>query len=143
MAGLWAHYISGFFIRAYKERAKGTVLIPSSVFDLETLLQYFVVQKAMMIFNGYLKKDPRRVIIAQAMLREVLQPQAEEVVVATAGPGDAPTAAAETGNAAAAGTGAAGYGVAAAGAGGVAVAPAETVAEPKPADVEAEKVVQH
>jgi len=81
MAGFWARYISGFFIRAYKERAKGTILIPSSAFDFETLLQYFVVQKAMTIFNGYLKKDPQRVIIAQAMLREVLRPQNEEAAI--------------------------------------------------------------
>ncbi|HEV2482477.1 MAG TPA: maltose alpha-D-glucosyltransferase [Puia sp.] len=80
MAGFWAHYISGFFMRAYKERAKGTILIPASAFDFETLLQYFVVQKAMTIFNGYLRKDPKRVIIAQAMLREVLRPQTEAVV---------------------------------------------------------------
>jgi hypothetical protein len=38
-------------------------------------LQYFVVQKAMIIFNGYLKREPQRLVIPQTMLREVLQPQ--------------------------------------------------------------------
>jgi maltose alpha-D-glucosyltransferase/alpha-amylase len=127
MAGFWAHYISGFFIRAYKERAKGTILIPNRAFDFETLLQYFVVQKAMTIFNGYLKKDPRRVIIAQAMLREVLRPAADEMV---AQPAAAETLAepkltpAEVKSE-------------------PKPAPAETVSEPKPADVQAEKEVQH
>lgn len=125
MAGFWAHYLSGIFIRAYKERAKGTSLIPASAFDFETLLQYFVVQKAMTIFNGYLKKDAKRVIIAQTMLRAVLQPQTTEAV---APPGAAPQAAAPEAKLTA---------------GEVATeakaAPAETVSEPKPADVEAEK----
>jgi maltose alpha-D-glucosyltransferase/alpha-amylase len=120
MAGFWAHYLSGFFIRAYKERAQGSVLIPASAWDFETLLQYFVVQKAMTIFNGYLKKDPRRLIIPQAMLREVLQPQREEVLETVK-----PSAAA------------------AASAPAPAPAPEAQVAEPKPADVIAEKSVQH
>jgi maltose alpha-D-glucosyltransferase/alpha-amylase len=130
MAGLWAYYISGFFIRAYKEKAKGSGLIPSSSFDFETLLQYFVVQKAMTIFNASLKKDPRRVVIAQTMLREVLRPQTEEVVrpvgaaAATVGPA-ATSVAAPVMPAV------------------VKVAPAEAVTEPKPADVEAEKAEQH
>jgi maltose alpha-D-glucosyltransferase/alpha-amylase len=111
MAGGWAHYISGFFVRAYKDRAAGSILLPASAEDFETLLQYFVVQKAMIIFNGYLKKDPQRLVIPQTLLREVLQP------------GEAMTAG--TGEGA----------VKAAGAGKGAVKPATEAAEPKPADV--------
>jgi maltose alpha-D-glucosyltransferase/alpha-amylase len=134
MAGYWAHYISGFFIRAYKERAKGTVLIPSRALDFETLLQYFVVQKAMTIFNGYLKKDARRVIIAQAMLREVL-PQNEEEATAAAAPGAAMAGAKHTpAETVAPSTETVSEPVAVS---------AETVSEPKPADVEAEKAVPH
>jgi maltose alpha-D-glucosyltransferase/alpha-amylase len=129
MAGYWAHYLCGFFIRAYKERAKGTVLIPSSAFDFETLLQYFVVQKAMTIFNAYLKKDPRRIIIAQTMLREVLPPQTEDVAVAAAA-GSRDAAAGSVATPAETGT-------------ALKPASAETVTEPKPADIEAEKVEQH
>src|SRR6201999_4131976 len=58
MAAYWAHYISGIFIGAYKETAKGSILIPASDEDFEALLQYFLVQKAMTIFNSYLKNDP-------------------------------------------------------------------------------------
>lgn len=131
MAGIWAHYMSGFFIRAYKEKAKGTMLIPPSAFDFETLIQYFVVQKAMTIFNSYLKKDPKRVIIAQTMLREVLRPQTEEVVTEPA----VGSASAATGPALASSGGAASPAE-------IKPVPAEQVAEPKPADVEAEKAVQ-
>ena len=132
MAGVWAHYISGFFIRAYKDRAKGSLLIPASGEDFETLLQYFVVQKAMTIFNGYLKKDPQRLVIPQTLLREILAGSAAEAVpvvpekavsadVATkVAPVDAATKAAS--------------------ADAVAKA-AEEIVEPKPADIVAEKTV--
>jgi maltose alpha-D-glucosyltransferase/alpha-amylase len=79
MAGLWAHYVCGFFIRAYKERAKGSVLLPAQQGDFELLLQYFLVQKAIYIFNGYLKRDPQRSIIPMTMLRSVLRTQPDMV----------------------------------------------------------------
>jgi maltose alpha-D-glucosyltransferase/alpha-amylase len=133
MAGLWAHYISGFFVRAYKERAAGSVLLPASAEDFEALLQYFVVQKAMIIFNGYLKREPERLVIPQTLLREVLQPQ-------DAVAGDGSAAGPQT---------FAGPAVNVAGApppvkakAAPTVEPAEEVAEPKPADVMAEVVEQ-
>jgi maltose alpha-D-glucosyltransferase/alpha-amylase len=87
MAGLWAHYVSGFFIRAYKERVKGSSLIPVQEQDFEMMLQYFLVQKAIYSFNGYLKKDPQRLIIPQTILRSVLraQPDATTEVPAAGG----------------------------------------------------------
>ncbi|HEV2353168.1 MAG TPA: alpha-amylase, partial [Puia sp.] len=73
MAAFWAHYISGFFIRAYRERVKGSALLPSSEADFELMLQYYVVQKATNIFNAYLKHDPTRLVIPMTMLRSVLR----------------------------------------------------------------------
>ncbi len=73
MAGLWAHFVSGFFIRAYKERAKGTALIPEQQADFELLLQFFVVQKAITLFNHGLKRDTKRLMIPTTMLRSVLR----------------------------------------------------------------------
>jgi maltose alpha-D-glucosyltransferase/alpha-amylase len=81
MATFWAQYISGFFVRAYKEKAAGSSLIPSSSADFGILLQYFVVQKAMTIFNAYLKKDPKKLMIPQMMLRTVLPTRPEPVPV--------------------------------------------------------------
>jgi maltose alpha-D-glucosyltransferase/alpha-amylase len=79
MAGLWAHYVCGFFIRAYKERAKGSTLLPAQEGDFELMLQYFLVQKAITIFNGCLKHDPQRLIIPVTMLRSVLRTQPDTV----------------------------------------------------------------
>jgi maltose alpha-D-glucosyltransferase/alpha-amylase len=89
MAVLWAHYISGFFIGAYRERTRGTGLLPAAAGDFETLLQYYLVQKAMTVFNGYLKTDPALLIIPQAILREVLRPQAQPEGVTAAEPAGA------------------------------------------------------
>ena len=122
MAGVWAHYISGFFVRAYKERAAGSILVPASGEDFETLLQYFVVQKAMIIFNGYLKKEPQRLVIPQTLLREVLRPQEAAPVGAPAADGAVAAAAAAVGKV------------------GQVLQPATGIAEPKPADVVAEMV---
>jgi maltose alpha-D-glucosyltransferase/alpha-amylase len=72
MAGLWAYYMSGFFIRAYKEKTQGSILVPGKQEDFETLLQYYLVQKAISTFNTYLKSDPKRLIIPQTILRSVL-----------------------------------------------------------------------
>lgn len=136
MAGSWAHYMSGFFMRAYKERAAGSVLIPASAWDFETMLQYFMVQKAMAIFNGFLKKDPKRLIIPQAILREVLQPRREEVVKVGSGGAGAASAgsSADISERSAAGFSAR--------PGAPVPAPEGEVAQPKPADVVAEKAVQ-
>jgi maltose alpha-D-glucosyltransferase/alpha-amylase len=91
MAGLWAHYVCGFFIRAYKERAKGSILLPSQDGDFELMLQYFLVQKAITIFNGCLKRDPQRLIIPVTMLRSVLRTQPDAVTRVPA-PGGTPSA---------------------------------------------------
>ncbi|MBS1664754.1 MAG: maltose alpha-D-glucosyltransferase [Bacteroidetes bacterium] len=72
MAGFWAYYNSGFFIAAYKEKVKGSSLVPSAAEDFETMLQYYIVQKAMLLFNIYLKEQPSRLVIPQAILRKVL-----------------------------------------------------------------------
>jgi maltose alpha-D-glucosyltransferase/alpha-amylase len=74
MAGVWAYYISGFFIEAYKTRMAGSPIIPTGEADFETLLQYYIVQRAMIVFNRYMKEDPRRLVIPQAILRKVLSP---------------------------------------------------------------------
>jgi len=76
MASLWAHYMCGFFIKAYKEQTKGSGLIPSQPEDFEMMLQNCIVQKALNVFNDYLRNAPEKLIIPQTILRAVLQPAA-------------------------------------------------------------------
>jgi len=89
MAGLWAHYMSGWFVLAYRERvaAAGPVaagLLPAADEDFATLLNYFLVQEAMGVFNVYLRRDPKRLLIPQAMLRNVLRPEGGEAAAPVA-----------------------------------------------------------
>ncbi|HEY4062108.1 MAG TPA: maltose alpha-D-glucosyltransferase [Puia sp.] len=76
MASLWAHYMCGFFIKAYKEQTKGSGLIPSVPEDFEMMLQNYIVQKALNLFNDHLRNAPEKLIIPQKVLRAVLQPAA-------------------------------------------------------------------
>jgi maltose alpha-D-glucosyltransferase/alpha-amylase len=80
MAGLWAHYISGFFVRAYKERVGAGPLLPAAPEDFTTLLNFYLVRSSMILFNDYLKRDPKRLIIPQTILRTVLRPEPETAV---------------------------------------------------------------
>jgi hypothetical protein len=84
MAGLWAHYMSGWFVKAYRDRVGADrglssvgALLPEKGEDFSTLLNYFLVQKAMVVFNGYLRRDPKRLVIPQTILRNVLRPEGE------------------------------------------------------------------
>jgi hypothetical protein len=99
-------------------------LLPAKEEDFATLLNYFLVQRAMGVFNSYLRRDPKRLIIPQTIMRNVLRPDAETVVPAAVTAAVAPVAAA--------------VGVAPA-ASVAAVAPVAGPAGPKPADVVAEK----
>jgi len=74
MAGVWAYYNSGFFIAAYKEKIQGAPMVPSLPEDFETMLQYYLVQKAIALFNTYLRRAPQRLVIPQTLLRKVLNP---------------------------------------------------------------------
>jgi len=120
MAGLWAHYVSGWFVRAYKERIAGgagnggsgvaagdggrgvaagdsagerrvaAALLPAKDEGFATLLNYFLVQKAMGVFNEYLRRDPKRLIIPQTILRNVLRPEDETAAAVPQAGGVAP-----------------------------------------------------
>jgi len=74
MASVWAHYMSGFFIGGYKEKTKGSSLIPQDPEDFEMMLQNYITQKALHVFNDYLRNAPQCLIIPQTILRSILRP---------------------------------------------------------------------
>lgn len=65
-AGLWAHYISSFFVRAYADEAGGSALVLSDKEDFETLLQCFLLEQSLQWLDYELNQRPER---AEAMLR--------------------------------------------------------------------------
>ena len=84
-AAAWAHYISGFFIRAYTETVKDSGLLPARKKDLETMWEIFLLQEALQVLNDHLQKNPAQLTVPLTILRSVLRP-------APAVPTPAPTA---------------------------------------------------
>ena len=73
-APYWAHYISGFFIKAWFGAVKGSALVPAAKEDCERMWQNYLLQKALFDFNRELNKDPARIVSSQAIIRSVLSP---------------------------------------------------------------------
>ncbi|MES1161416.1 MAG: alpha-amylase, partial [Bacteroidota bacterium] len=71
----WAHYISGFFIRAWFDAVKGSALVPAAKEDCERMWQNYLLQKALSDFNRDLNRNPSRIVSSQAIMRSVLAPE--------------------------------------------------------------------
>jgi len=69
----WAHYISGFFIKAYTNIVKDTHLLPADPRDFEMMWQNYLLQKAILAFNDALRNDPARLIIPLTLIRNILR----------------------------------------------------------------------
>ena len=69
----WAHYISGFFIKAYTNIVKDTHLLPADPRDFEMMWQIYLLQKAILAFNDALRNDPARLIIPLTLIRNILR----------------------------------------------------------------------
>jgi len=74
-AALWAHSISGIFVRAYLTTVKDSRLLPSDPKDLEMMWQNYLLQRAILVFNEALKNDPARLIIPLTLIRNILREQ--------------------------------------------------------------------
>jgi maltose alpha-D-glucosyltransferase/alpha-amylase len=60
---LWSHYMSGIFMRAYLDEAKGTGLIPDNAEDIKILINVFLLSKAFYELNYELNNRPDWVMI--------------------------------------------------------------------------------
>ncbi|MDP4246315.1 MAG: maltose alpha-D-glucosyltransferase [Bacteroidota bacterium] len=59
----WAHYMSGFFIGAWLETTKGSLLIPERQADLDLLLDNYLLQRAIQDFNTTMNRKPDKLAI--------------------------------------------------------------------------------
>jgi len=59
----WYHYMSGFFMQAYLETANGYDFIPAEREDLDTMLQTYILEKAIYELNYELNNRPDWMII--------------------------------------------------------------------------------
>jgi maltose alpha-D-glucosyltransferase / alpha-amylase len=69
----WAHYMSGFFMKAYLEKVRNTALIPQDNEDLSVLLQTFLLERALHYFNAEIKSRSACVIAPLRMIQSVLK----------------------------------------------------------------------
>ncbi len=79
-ADIWIHYMRGFYLRSYINTIRGTDLLPAAPEDLEVMLKYFLLEKAMYALNYELVMRPDRAIIPLAMIRDILRPKPESAV---------------------------------------------------------------
>jgi maltose alpha-D-glucosyltransferase / alpha-amylase len=71
-ADIWTHYMNGFFLKAYVDTVKQTNLIPKAKDELQIMLQYYLLEKALTALKYELLNRPERLIVPLAMIRDVL-----------------------------------------------------------------------
>lgn len=72
-AGFWAHYMSGFFMKAYLDEVKGTAFIPDDAADFEVLIQTFLLENALHWFNYEVAHRPDRAVIPLRIMQTILE----------------------------------------------------------------------
>ncbi|HEX8461894.1 MAG TPA: alpha-amylase, partial [Segetibacter sp.] len=71
-ARIWAHYISGFFMRAYIDTVKNNQFIPTNKEDLQMMLDTYMLEKSMHDLNAELKNKGDSVIIPLRSIKAIL-----------------------------------------------------------------------
>jgi maltose alpha-D-glucosyltransferase/alpha-amylase len=71
-ADIWVHHMNGFFLKAYIDTVKQTNLIPKAKDELQIMLQYYLLEKALTALEYELVNRPERVIVPLAMIRDIL-----------------------------------------------------------------------
>jgi maltose alpha-D-glucosyltransferase/alpha-amylase len=69
----WYHYMSGFFIKSYMEKVGTSAIVPDNAADLETLLQTYLLQKAIYELNYELNNRPDWVIVPLRGIKAIVE----------------------------------------------------------------------
>lgn len=77
-AELWYHYISGIFIKSYTAALGETNLLPDNREDLKTMLDTFILEKAVYELNYELNNRPDWVIIPIKGIKYIMQSKSEQ-----------------------------------------------------------------
>ena len=70
--GIWIHYMTGFFIKAYLETVEHSDFIPKSKDDLKIMMQTYLLEKALVALDYELLNRPDKVLIPLTMIRNIL-----------------------------------------------------------------------
>ncbi|QJD94424.1 maltose alpha-D-glucosyltransferase [Mucilaginibacter robiniae] len=68
----WYHYMAGFFMQSYLDKAKGQAFVPKDVEDLDILLQTFLLQKAVYELNYELNNRPTWVMVPLRGIKSIV-----------------------------------------------------------------------
>ncbi|MDB5230385.1 MAG: alpha-amylase [Chitinophagaceae bacterium] len=71
-AGMWAHYVSMFFVKSYLETIKESAFVPADKKDLEIMLQTFLLEKALYDLNYEMYHRPDWIIVPVHLLKAIL-----------------------------------------------------------------------
>jgi maltose alpha-D-glucosyltransferase / alpha-amylase len=77
-AELWYHYISGTYLKTYTEALGATRLIPDNKEDLKTMLDTYILEKAVYELGYELNNRPDWVIIPIKGIYYIMKPQSEQ-----------------------------------------------------------------
>jgi maltose alpha-D-glucosyltransferase / alpha-amylase len=81
-AEMWAHYVSGFFTKAYLIEVQGSQLIPKDTKELEIVLHTFLLEKSLVHFTDELNKRPEWSVVPLRMIKSILGIREQQFVVA-------------------------------------------------------------
>ncbi len=68
----WAHYMSGFFVKAYIETINDTPVIPKEKKDFEVVLQTFLLERALIHLNYELHNRPEWVLAPIRIIKSIM-----------------------------------------------------------------------
>jgi maltose alpha-D-glucosyltransferase / alpha-amylase len=71
-ADLWAHYMSGFFVKAYLEKVQDSSLLPKDKVDLEMLLQTYLLERSLDELNYNIKNNPDKIIAPIRIIKSII-----------------------------------------------------------------------
>ncbi|MCU7551193.1 maltose alpha-D-glucosyltransferase [Chitinophagaceae bacterium LB-8] len=71
-AGLWAHYMGGFFVKAYLQTVQDSTFIPKEKEDLEMLLQTYLLEKSLLELNYNINNNPDKIIAPIRIIKSIL-----------------------------------------------------------------------
>ncbi len=71
-AGLWAQYMSGFFMKAYLETVQASSFIPHEPEELQLMLETYLLEKAITDLTDELNHRPDRARVPLRMIRSII-----------------------------------------------------------------------
>jgi maltose alpha-D-glucosyltransferase/alpha-amylase len=71
-APLWTHYMASFFMHAYLERVKGASFIPKDENDLNTLLEVYLLERAVASLYYEVNNRPEWVMVPVRVIKSII-----------------------------------------------------------------------